>query len=226
MGIITNLFILGFFIIALVIGFSTFSGLLSGLIDEASGFFVDTELKPKPQGNEIICDLRVKVNADLDETLAFTELFIRIIPESSHNWTWFECFAQGDIPLGALIDFGENIQPLAFLIGDLTETGCITIVDATDPTQKVTPNTQPNLCQTVEVGEQFETIPIPFDVSTEFVIKNIPLREYILEITYDNREIAVGEKGQATSLTANEPYKTRICDQFSVLQGSNCVRTG
>lgn len=222
MSATTTIFILAFFIIAVVIGFSTFAPLLGGLLD-ADGFFVDTQLKPKPQTNEIICDLRVKVNADLDQTLPFSELFIRIDTSDSHDWTWFECFAQDGFPPLALLDFGENFNELSFLaLGELTETGCITIVDARDPTQKVTPNTQPNLCREVGVAEEFgEIIPLPFDVSVEFVIQNIPLREYNLEITYDKREIFADK-----TFTANEPYITKICDQFSILEGSQCFRTG
>lgn len=222
MGIITNLFVIGFFIIAFVIGFSTFSGAFASLIDEATGFFTDTNLKPKPEGNEIICDLRVKVFADLDQTIAFSEFFIRIDPEDSHNYTYFECFSQSELSLLALLDFDLSFDQLtqqAFLVSDLTETACISIVDSTDPTQKVTPNTQPNLCRDIFIGKQFEIVPIPNNVDAEFVIKNIPLREYNLEIVYQNREIF----GDVT-LSANEPFIGKICDQFNHLERGICVR--
>ena len=228
MGIFTNLFVVGFFIIAFVIGFSTFSPLLVGLIDTASGFYIDTQLKPEPQIDEAICDLRIKVFADLDQTLALTEFFVRIMPEDSHNWSWDDCHASSNFPLGSLLDLSTRFQTQAIATGAVTETACITIVDARDPTQKVTPITNSNLCRDILVttGATF-SLPLPFNVDAEFVINNIPLREYNLEIVYVGRDIAITESGERTiSLSANEPYVTKICDQFSVRDRQQCVRTG
>jgi len=228
MGIITNLVVLGFFIIALVIGFSTFAPLLGGLIDEASGFYVDTQLKPEPESDEAICDLRVKVFADLDQTLPLSEFFVRINPVDSHNWTWDDCHASSNFPLGSLLDLGKRLQPLAVASGAVTETACLTIVDAKDPTQKVTPVTNSNLCRDILVTTGATlSLALPFNVDAEFVINNIPLREYNLEIVYVGRDIAITESGERTiSLSANEPYITKICDQFSVRDRQQCVRTG
>jgi hypothetical protein len=228
MGIVTNLFIFGFFIIALVIGFSTFSPLFTGLIDEASGFFVDTQLKPEPESNEAICDLRVKVFADLDQTLAFSEFFVRISPIDSHNYSWDDCHASGNFPLGSLLDLGTRFEPLAIATGEVIETACITIVDAKDPSQKVTPVTNPKLCRDITVTRGATlSLALPFNVDAEFVINNIPLREYDLEIVYQGRDIAITESGERTiSLNANEPYITKICDQFSFRDRQTCVRTG
>jgi len=225
LGATTTIAIVAFFIIAIVIGFSTFAPLLGGLID-ADGFFVDTQLQPKPEANEIICDLRVKVFANLDQTIALTEFFIRIDDQDSHNWTWFDCQAQNGFPALSLLDLGLDIPQNTLVLADTVETGCITIVDASDASQKVTPNTQPNLCRDVAVAEALTFISLPFNVDTEFVIQNIPLREYNLEIVYKNREIAFGKVGSAISLDTEEPFITKICDQFSVLEGRTCIRTG
>lgn len=227
MGIITNLLVLGFFIIALVIGFSTLSGFFTDLIDDASGFFTATELKPKPQADEIICDLRVKVFADLDMTLPLTTLFARIDPNNSHEWTYFECFAQGNFPAIAQLDLGKasEIQGLDFLtLGGETVGVQIVLRDANDPTQKVDAFTQPQLRREVPLGEDFGIVATPFNIDSEFVVKNIPLREYNLEI-FIGREIFVGEPIRQT-LSAGEAYSTKICDQFSVLQFQTCVRSG
>jgi len=227
MGITTNLFVLGFFIIAFVIGFSTFAPLLGGLIDEASGFYVDTQLKPEPESDEAICDLRIKVFADLDQTFALTEFFIRINPVDSHNWTWDDCHASSDFPLGSLLDLSTRFQTQAVASGAVTETACITIVDARDPTQKVTPVTNSNLCRDIVVtrGATF-SLALPFNVDAEFIINNIPLREYNLEIVYLGRDIVITESGQRSiSLSANEPFITKICDQFSFRDVQTCRRT-
>ncbi len=227
MGIITNLFVVGFFIIALVIGFSTLSGFFTDLIDDASGFFTATELKPKPEVNEIICDLRVKVFADLDMTLPFSTLFARIDPNNSHEWTYFECFSQGNFPAIAQLDFGKpsEIQGLDFLtLGGETVSVMIVLRDANDPTQKVDAFTQPQLRREVPLGEDFGIIATPFSIDSEFVVKNIPLREYDLEI-FIGREIFVGEPIRET-ITAGDPFVTKICDQFSRLELQSCFRTG
>lgn len=226
MGVITNLFVLGFFIIALVIGFSTFAPLLGGLIDQASGFYVDTQLKPKPQSDEAICDLRIKVFADLDQTLALSEFFIRIVPEDSHDWSWDDCHASSNFPLGSLLDLSTRFQIQAVAVGEVIETACITIVDARDPSQKVTPTTNSNLCRDIIVTTGATlSLALPFNVDAEFVINNIPLREYNLEIVYVGRDIVFREGGQTTSLSANEPFVTKICDQFSFRDVQTCRRT-
>jgi len=227
MGIITNLFVVGFFIIALVIGFSTLSGFFTDLIDDASGFFTATELKPKPEVNEIICDLRVKVFASLDMTLPLSTLFARIDPNNSHEWTYFECFSEGNFPLTAQLDFGKpsEIQGLDFLtFGGETVTVQIVLRDAKDPTQKVDAFTQPQLRREVPISEDFGIIATPFNIDSEFVVKNIPLREYDLQI-FIGREIFVGEPIRET-LDSGEAFETKICDQFSTLQFLTCVRTG
>jgi len=227
MGIVTNLFVLGFFIVALVVGFSTFAPLLGGLIDEASGFYVDTQLKPEPQSDEAICDLRIKVFALLDQTLAGSEFFIRINPVDSHNWSWDDCHASSNFPLGSLLDLSTRFQTQAIAVGEVTETACITIVDARDPSQKVTPVTNSNLCRDVVVTRGATlSLALPFNVDTEFIINNIPLREFNLEIIYQGRDIVITESGQRSiSLNANEPFITKICDQFSVRDRQQCVRS-
>ena len=227
MSIITNLLVVGFFIVALVIGFSTISSIFTNLIDDASGFFTATELKPKPTVDEVICDLRVKVFADLDMTLPLTTLFARIDPNNSHQWTYFECFSEGNFPVTAQLDLFEpsEIQGLDFLIlGGETVSVEIVLRDANDPTQKVDAFTQPQLRREVPLGDDFGIVATPFNIDSEFVVKNIPLREYKLEI-FIGREIFVGEPIRQT-LDAGEPFETRICDQFSILDGQSCVRTG
>lgn len=230
MGIISNLAIIGFFLIALVIAFSIFEPAFAGLFDSATGFFTATQLQPRVGADEIICDLRIKTLADLDQTLPFSTIFTRIDPNNSHEWNYFECEFASQFPLGSLLDIEDRFREFQLQVLDIVTFGGETIsveivlLDANDPTQKVDAFTQPQMRQQILLSTEFAILPTPFNVDQVFVVKNIPVREYQLQIFY-GREIVVGEPFAGISLGAGEPFITKICDQFSVLQGTQCIRT-
>jgi len=229
MGIISNIAVIGFFLIALVIAFSIFETVFAGLIDGATGFFTATQLQPRVGTDEVICDLRIKTLADLDQTLPFSTIFTRIDPNNSHEWNYFECEFASQFPIASLLDIEDRFTELQLQALDIVTFGGETIsveivlLDANDPTQKVDAFTQPQMRQQILLSTEFAILPTPFNVDQVFVVKNIPVREYQLQIFY-GREIFVDRPIRET-LDAGEPFITKICDEFSVLQGTQCIRT-
>jgi len=222
MGIGTNITIVVVLMVLILIFYAVFQPVFAGLIDSATGFFTATQLKPRVTEDEIICDLRIKVFADLD-TKGFLQeqTFIKIDPQNSHRYNYFECATKSQFSPASLLDFGIRSSN-AFQTLDIVTWGGETIHmeivlrDSSDPTQKVDAFTQPQLFQEIKLSEEFGILKTPLALDTEFVVKNIPLREYNLEI-FAGREI--------NDLGAGKPFKAKICDQFSVLSNGVCVRS-
>ena len=203
----------GFLLVVILIAYAVFQPVFAGLIDSATGFFTATQLKPKIGVDDIICDLRVKTFAKLDQTLPFSELFIRIDPNNTHDFNWFNCFQFSNFPNAQLIDLQfKNPQPLDFFtFGGETISGQIVLRDANDPTQKVDAFTQPQLKRSVLISEDAGIIPTPFNMDIEYVVTNIPKRDFTLEIYY-GREIFTDR-----TLDVGKPIIAKICANGSKL---------
>jgi len=174
-------------------------------IDTANGVFTATQLTPRIGQDEIICDLRVKVNAELVQGFGILGVgdspFIQIDKDNSHTYEWFECSATSVISALDLADFDvQNPQLLDFFsFGGETIATEIVLRDSNDNTQKVDAFTQPQMRRLIQLQEGL--ISTPLDMSMEFVVKNIPTRDYTLEIYY-GRII--------NGMDAGEPFITSI----------------
>lgn len=221
MGIGTNVTILIVLMVVILISYAVFQPVFAGLIDNATGFFTATQLKPRVSQDEFICDLRIKVFADLDTRgLLGTDTFVKIDPQNSHKYNYFDCVTQSQFSPASLLDFGirtsNGLQTLDIITwGGETIHMEIVLRDTSDPTQKVDAFTQPQLFQEIKLSESAGILKTPLAIDTEFVVKNIPLRDYDLEI-FAGRDI--------NDLGAGRPFIAKICDQFSKLSNGVCVR--
>ena len=221
MGAGTTLAVVMVILIMIAILYSTFQPVFAGLIDKGTGFFSATQLKPRVTEDEVICDLRVKVFADLEvRGLLLNDVYVKIDPEHSHQYNYFECATVSQYAPLNLLDLDKRYTDFLHqldivVLGGETVHLQIVLRDTKDPTQKVDAYTQPQLLREIKISEGAGLVPTPFGLDTEFVVKNIPLRNYDLEI-YAGKKINNLEFGQ--------PFVTKICDQFSRLESGTCIR--
>lgn len=229
-GLAGKLVAVGFFAIAMLITLAYIPDIFGNLVD--GDFFTATTLKVKPEANETICDLRVKTNADLTQDVNIGLLGIDSKPKvtivlgESHSYTWFNCVAQQQYTANDLINAGggtslldpeDLTQNVFFTSGGLTLNGKIAIIDANDPTQRVDSILQNQLSRSITF-DSFQTVETPFNVDIEYVIADIPIREYDLEIFYDGSFITgINEMG------AGQPFDTKVCNNFQKFENNRCV---
>ena len=164
--------------------------MLQSLVDGASGLYTATSLKPRVGANEIICDLKIEIDADMIQ-----DINIPVFGSSPHvkinsvTPQYFNCIASSNISSLDLIDFnhlhGAVNEASLLVITPEVLTSSVKIIDATDSTQQVSFNLQKQL-QHFETFTYGEVINFPYDVSRTFVVNDIPARNYNLEINYDN----------------------------------------
>jgi len=189
-NIIAGLIGIAIFIVILLIAYAVFEPLITGIIDKANGLITATELKPRALGGETICDLRVKVFAEITQDFGIGSPEITMDKNNAFEATWFDCFGQSNPSPASLIDLDLRFSNLRFSLLDFVTLGGekihaeIVIRDANDPTQKVDAFTQPQLRRVVFSSDGISIIKTPLNVNVEFVITNIPQREYDLEIYY------------------------------------------
>jgi len=199
---VTSLLIV--FIVAglvLLVGWATFSPIIFGLFDDVTGFYTATQLQPRITGGETICDLRIKVFADLTQDFGIGSPEITIDRNNAFDFDFFECFSSSEVNSLELIDFDKRInfvQQSFISFGGEVIHAEIVLRDANDPTQKVDAFTQSQLRRAIEIPAGL--IPTPFNMDVEFVVTNIPLRDYNLEIFYGRpiNNMDVGEPFLAT----------------------------
>lgn len=178
---------------------------LFDVIDKANGYFTATQLTPRANVDETICDLRVKVFAQVTQDLGILSPEITIDKNNVRSYEWFECESSSRINALYLSDWDlelENISKFDFIsFGGESISTEIVLRDKNDSTQKVDAFTQPQMKRLIQIEQGI--IKTPLDASMEFVVKNIPERDYILEIYY----------GRAINdMDAGEPFISKICD--------------
>jgi len=240
MGIIEGMVALGFLIVVTLVAMSMIPDLFGGLFDALGNTYTATSVQVRPEVDEIICDLYIKVNASLeqDRDTQFIGLFndpsVIITVADSHDYTWYNCVARSQYTTNDLINAGGGRALLSFgnvaglqtnditgLFGDNELIFEIELVDSNDPSQRISSALQPQLIQEFH-WKADQTIKTPADVSTEYVISDIPVRQYVLSISAtDNNTI---ELTGINNLAQNEDFRTIICDEFSVREGKNCRR--
>lgn len=182
--------------------------MVEGLIDSVTGTYSATQLLPRVGSDEIICDLRVEIDADLIQDLNTGIILIDSKPYVQINdvdTQYFNCVAFSNVSALDLVDFNHlsgvgNELSVLFATPLNLETS-ISLVDATDASQQVTSATQPQLkvIESFDVGQVINT---PYDVSRTFVVTDIPARQFNLEIVYDNSQLITGIE----NLEHGKPY--------------------
>jgi len=207
------------FLVVIIIAVAYFVSLGNSLIDLTQEFqevfFTQIELReviPIPSATEDVCDIRVSVNAELTATggiLPIQALFVKV-DGNSVRYTWFDCHPSTLFPAFSLIDLGKTSSvgdPLAFI---LFEDPIVVEVELKnfpgDPPVIVNKFLRPNLSKTFQIPTG--DVPLPFPISAEFIITNIPDRNYKLFLSFPTREI--------NNLSTGEPFIFNVCKQFTV----------
>lgn len=201
-------------IVVLYGGSQLFDGIFS-VFDHANGVYTATQLKPRPNIDETICDLRVEPHAELwsgsltakslnidDNINPFpAEIWVHIDDQNAFSYTWFNCESSVIKSPFELIYKGDAETLDFFTTGGESISSQIVLIDKADPTQKVDAYTQSWLKQDIQLTSSFGFVDTPYDLSKEFVVKNIPLREYTLEIYYGQ---------EINNLGIGEPYRVTV----------------
>jgi len=180
--------------------------LVEGLIDDLTGTYSATQLLPRVGSDEIICDLRVQIDADLIQDfnvpIIGSQPYVKI---NDVDTQYYNCVASSNVSTLDLLDFNHlsgvsNELSVLFVTPQNLETS-IKLIDATDSSQQVTSATQPQLkiVESFDVGQSINT---PYDVSRTFVITDIPARTFNLEIFYENSALITGIE----NLEHGKPY--------------------
>jgi len=178
----------------------------AGLIDDATGFFTATKLKPRVGQDEIICDLavHVRVRADQDPLLFvnFGELTF-FMSDKDVTYTWFECERFSTFSTAKLIDIDNKIDFNQFILVNLEVKTKINIalIDKNDASQRVTHDTQKWLEKILIVPAQLSIGSLILE--TDFVVTNIPQREYFLNVVIEEYSINEFEH--------NDPFTVTVC---------------
>lgn len=215
---------IAFLILAVVIAIALIPDLFDGLLDNAGEFYTATKLKPKVGVDEVICDLRVNVNANMVQDINIglplidSKPKIAINQANSHTYDWFNCkFASQYTPFDLLNQGDVPQQNVILFPFDTRLNTKIAIIDAVDSTQRVDSILQPHLERFIPFNGG-SIVATPFDVSMEYVISDIPVRNYKLEIFYE-ADFITGINNQ----NLGSPYIAQICDENSVLRNGQCT---
>ncbi len=215
MGIVGTFIGILIIIIVVAIAWQYIQGFVFEIITEGSKQFTQVQtsnkIKTTATDDELICDLSIDVFVERDgiHKIAYVDL------SNARDYTWSDCNPSSAIPLASLLDFGfGDLMELSILFGGVEETVLETTIRLTDDkTGEIRDRfTDPNLRQ-----DQFAPVGV-LDArqafQENFFIKNIPSRDYDLEIWYvqtfeslELREILkVNDDG-----VFGAPVKERIC---------------
>ncbi len=177
--------------------------------DVAQIFFTQIELRevvPIPMAFEDVCDLRVTVRGSVDQTLPFSELFVRM-NFGDVSYAWFDCNPSTAIPLFSLLDIGktsDSSDALALLLGDAPNLKMEVDLKnfPNDPPVIKNKFLSPNLAKSINLPSG--SFPTPHPIVQEFIITNIPDRNYKFTVNLEN-----------VDLHPNDPFEINICKQFT-----------
>lgn len=191
MGIIAGIGIIGFLLIAVVVASSFFGTEFENIADRLKGQAQAINVEPNADG-QIICDLAIKVKAQLEDDL-FKGLHIRIDPNDSKHYQWY---CQFDSPVGAsLVNY--DLSPNAFFLAGEKIHVELVLRDKSDPTFKYDANNikYQMMFREITITDTTGIVPTPIDMSREFYIPNVVHGDYDLEIYYGRiiNELGVGQ---------------------------------
>lgn len=210
---------------------SAFDGLNQwlGEVYNASFFLIE------PRQGEAICDLIIRTNVNvIQEEIPLTpsevvptEFYVN--PANPYSFTYERCTFHSEFVIFNLIDNGvgqaprpqgefiENFQTNKFvnLLGS-TFVQELRLTDASDPTQRVDWILNPNLSYTTSIPPSL-TQETPLSLDATFVVPNLPVRTYNLELFLTGAE--QGVNGQPVG----QPFRGQICNQFQTFSAGQCV---
>jgi len=231
MGLVGNLVGIGFFGLVVLIALFYIPDLFGGLFDATGELYQATQLQIEPDRDNIICDLRVRTNVDIVQGFGLFGIgdkpHFEIDRFDSHEYTYYNCFLPAQFVLANLLDAGVGQAPRGLdalaqatpntfvVIGDTFVEQCISLVDFTDPTQRVDSVLQPNMCFTTTLPSGF--VDTPYTIDATFVVSNIPVRQYFLDISLNGLNAGIND------LPLGQPFRTLVCDNFSNFVNGQCV---
>lgn len=182
-GIIIGLAVIG---ITLLLGWGLIAPIAQGLLNNVTNTYTSTQLLPRVGEDEIICDLKLSIPAELTSNpLKFNSPHYIVIDVTKVGANFFDCHNFSNFPTLSLLDYGIKTQQLGQLtvvsFGESIDVE-LTLRDTNDSTQKVDKFTQPALATKVKIPATFSLNSV--DASVEFVVTNIPLRNYNAEVIY------------------------------------------
>jgi len=214
MGILGTFIGILIIVIVVAVSWQYIQGFVFEIITEGQRSFTQVQtsnkIKTTAQPDELVCDLAITTRVELDSV--FTKGTVN--PPLAKQYVWSDCNPTSAIPFASLLDFnfGELMQLNIFTEG-LVDMNLETVIRLTDrETGEIRDQfTDPNL-------KQVQDAPIGVlegskEFSEDFFIKNIPSRNYDLEIFYTftfdttdfTADIPINEGG------AGAPFKERIC---------------
>jgi len=171
--------------------------------------------KPKPTATELLCDLKLIIHAEYDQTLPLSDFFIRIISsgnvdaihDSAKQYIWRDCHQSTQVPIASLLDFsiGDG-QPLSLFPVFIGEGEAVnTEIVLLDPRTGLTidKNNDRTLQRSIDLPEGI-AINLPLDLTQTYVIKNIPHRDYELQIFFPDHEI--------NRMRVGQPFIDEVCE--------------
>lgn len=223
MGIFSAILGVAFLIIIIAILGTVGTSLIGALVVDTSDdfdtlielFTKGTQPKPKPTSTELLCDLKLTIHAEYDQLAPFTEFFIRIISsgfteaihDSAKEYSWRDCQQSTQVPIASLVDFGlGDGQPLSLLPVFIPEgVGVNTEIVLLDPKTGLTidKSNDRTLQRSIDIPAGI-AVNLPLDITQIYLIKNIPHRDYELQIFFPDHDINRMAKGQ--------PFIDEVCE--------------
>lgn len=205
MGVTGALIAIAVILVVAGIFWAILSPIVFGLINTATGFFTATQLTPRIGVDETVCDLHVVVNGRADQDLFVNfGTFGFFLDNTDITTTWFDCFKISEFPTFELIDLEARQDLTGFVLAIVEQKRDVNIelVDAGDATQRVDYLTQPQLRKSLTIPAQISISAYTFEI--DFIVSNIPLRDYILRVTFEESQINGQER--------NVPFEVRISE--------------
>lgn len=171
-------------------------------------FFTTIELReviPIPMAFEDVCDVRITVRGNVDQTLPFSDLFVRM-SFNDVSYQWFDCHQSTGIPLFSIWDIGkisDSSDLLSLLFGDASDLKMEIELKSfpNEPPVIVNKFLSPHLAKTINLPSG--SFPTPHPIVQEFIITNIPDRNYKLSVNLD------------IDIFPQDPFLTNVCKQFT-----------
>lgn len=175
--------------------------------------------KPKPTSSELLCDLKLIIHAEYDQQAPFTPFFIRIISsgitdaihDSAKEYQWRDCQQSTQVPIFSLLDFGvSDGVPLALVPVFIGEGEAVnTEIVLLDPKTglKIDKSNDRNLQRSIDLPAGI-AVNLPLDLSQTYLIKNIPHRDYELQIFFPDHDI----NSASDNIGKSKPFIDEVCE--------------
>jgi len=178
--------------------------------------------KPKPTTTELLCDLKLIIHAEYDQQAPFSPFFIRIISsgitdaihDTAKEYQWRDCQQSTQVPIFSLLDIGlGDGQPLLSIFpvfigeGEAVRTEIVLLDPRTG--QKIDKSNDRTLQRSIDLPAGIR-ITLPLDLSQTYLIKNIPHRDYQLQIFFPDHDI----NSVSDNIGKTKPFIDEVC-QFT-----------